>query len=63
MLLLVIAAVHSLSLQNAPPVITCDMAEHSVRAYCRNAGYGEYEFYCEEDERGLYLFDSSCEED
>ena len=63
MLLLVIAAVHSLSLHNAPPVITCDLVEQQTAHYCFNAGYVEFEFSCEEDERGIYLFDAACEED
>ena len=63
MLLLVIAAVHSLNLHHAPPVITCDLAKQSAAHYCFNAGYAEIEFACEEDERGIYLFDAACEED
>ena len=63
MLLLVIAAVHSLSLHSPPPVVTCEMAEQSVAHYCFNAGHAEFEFMCEEDELGLYSFDASCEED
>ena len=63
MLLLLLASIHNLALHSAPPTITCDMAEEAARRYCRNADYAEFEFACEEDELGMYLFDASCEED